>query len=78
MHFIIINGAQLESLQVVKKRRAAFTEAGLPLSEDLSTAKVNALTLLQRGSYGIVLIKIDLMICQGTRPQPLVSHGLCN
>ena len=41
--------------------------ADLPFKEDLSTAKVNALTMLQRGSYGIAAIENDLMICQGTR-----------
>ena len=63
------NGTHL--LQIVKKRRAAF--ADLPFKEDLSTAKVNALTILQRGSYGIAAIENDLMICQGTRlVQPCV------
>ena len=59
-------------LQIVKKRRVAF--ADLPFKEDLSTAKVNALTMLQRGSYGIAAIENDLMICQGTR---LVLPTLC-
>ncbi|KAH8987036.1 hypothetical protein EDB92DRAFT_2069588 [Lactarius akahatsu] len=45
---------------VIKKRRAAFT--GLPHAEDISTAKVNGLSTLKRGSYGIVLIENDLMI----------------
>ncbi|KAI9438716.1 hypothetical protein H4582DRAFT_2146243 [Lactarius indigo] len=54
--------AQKAANLVVKKRRTAF--AGLVLSEDLSTAKVNALTMLQRGSYGIASIENDLMVCQ--------------
>ncbi|KAH9032049.1 hypothetical protein EDB85DRAFT_1890890 [Lactarius pseudohatsudake] len=54
--------AQKAANLVVKKRRTAFN--GLVLSEDLSTAKVNALTMLQRGSYGIASIEDDLMICQ--------------
>lgn len=56
-----INGTQ--SIQIVKKRRTAF--AGLPHAEDLANAKVNALTMLQRGSYGIVSFENDLMICKG-------------
>ena len=52
-------------LQIVKKRWAAF--ADLPFKEDLSMAKVNALTILQQGSYGIAAFENDLMICQGTR-----------
>ena len=48
----------------MKKRWTSF--ADLPFKEDLSTAKVNALTMLQRGSYGIAAIENDLMICQGT------------
>jgi hypothetical protein len=54
-----------QSLQIVKKRRTTFLQAGIPLAEELSTAKVNALTMLQRGSYGIASIDNELMICQG-------------
>ena len=49
----------------MKKRRTAFLQAGIPLAEDLAKAKVNALTKLHRGSYGIASIESDLMICQG-------------
>jgi hypothetical protein len=52
-----------QPLQAIKKRQSAFT--GLPHAEDLSRAKVNALTTLQRGSYGIASIESELMICQG-------------
>lgn len=38
----------------------------VPLVEDLATAKVNGLSKLVRGSYGIILIENDLMIGQGT------------
>lgn len=50
--------------QVVKKRRSVFASL-VPLVEDLATAKVNALSKLVRGSYGVVLIENDLMIAQG-------------
>jgi hypothetical protein len=52
-----------QPLQVIKKQQSAFT--GLPHAEDLSRAKVNALTTLQQGLYGIASIESELMICQG-------------
>ncbi|KAN0134777.1 hypothetical protein V8E53_007562 [Lactarius tabidus] len=56
--------AQKAANLIVKKRRTTFLQAGIPLAEELSTAKVNALTMLQRGSYGIASIDNELMICQ--------------
>jgi len=55
--------AQKAANAVIKKRRTAFTN--LPHAEELSTAKVNALSALDRGSYGVVLIENDLMIGRG-------------
>ena len=60
-------------LQIVKKQWAAF--ADLPFKEDHSTAKVNALTILQQGSYGIAAIENDLMICQGMRVMLPMQFG---
>lgn len=54
--------AQKAANMLVKKRRAAF--ASLPHAEDLSTAKVNGLSVLKKGSYGVILIENDLMIGQ--------------
>jgi hypothetical protein len=60
--------------QVIKKRCAAF--AGLPHTEDLSTAKVNGLSKLEKGSYGVVLIGNDLMVGQGAIPFPTLTHNM--
>jgi hypothetical protein len=59
----VMDSSSRTSLQVVKKCRGAF--ANLPHVEKLSTAKVNGLFALVRGSYSIVLIKSELMIGQG-------------
>ena len=60
--------------QVIKKRRAAF--ASLPHAEDLSTAKVNGLSILKRDSYGIILVDNELMIGQGVILFPTLTHDL--
>jgi hypothetical protein len=43
--------------------------AGIALGADLAHAKVDSLTKLARGSYGIVFVEDDLMIGKGEDSQ---------
>jgi len=53
----------LESLQIMKRRANAFKT--LKVAESLASAKVNHITYMSEGSYGIAVLDSQIIMVQG-------------
>jgi len=59
--------------QVITRRRKEF--ASLELGPDLATARVDMLSKIVRGTYGIVVVEEQLMIAQGKQLIHIIAVG---